>query len=82
MPPSALLKADKDPLATVKSPLVKPDTASEKVAVSVAVLPALDRRFIQCHRRRGAVGINLEYRRIGGAAACITGAIQHLSYPL
>lgn len=41
IPPSAELTADNEPLAMVRSALVKPVTASEKVRVTELVLPIL-----------------------------------------
>ena len=53
VPPSALVSAPTEPPCTVRSVLVKPVTASEKLSVKVAVSPDLTKVF---ESDRAAVG--------------------------
>ena len=78
MPPSLELRLDKLPLATVKSPVVKPVTASLKVSVTVAVSPILKGAITHRnarHRRR--FGIDSVIATVGGARAGIAKRVRN-----
>ena len=76
-PPSLLLTAVNVPLAIVRSALVKPVTASQKVMVTSEVSPSAQ-RGVRDHDGRGrAHRIDGVVVGIGGAAAGVAGQVGH-----